>query len=157
MGLPDTFKVQYYRPEREDLHEWVETPISSPNWIQAAKDFELTNMIRVELGGDYFYWKIHPDTELPRYMYARYTGDDEVAIWNDEWYIYFASINPGTEEDDRRVVLESWSVREDHSDLGKPTRVYMTRSLMDTIVPTTALRFVGVQVPDDHARRLGLI
>ncbi len=156
MGAPSVLKVQYYRPALPELHEWVETAIDGPEKIQAAKDFESADAIRVRMGGENFYWKLPPNAVPPYFGWAVYSGDDEYRFWNDENFIYVASVNPDTVEDDRRVVLESWSIQEGHSDLGRPTRVFMRRSLLDVLIPVEALRFTGVQVPDDHAKELGL-
>ena len=157
MGRPSVLSIQYYRPLLPDLHEWVETDIDGLTGVQAANDFEFTDAIRLKLGGDNFHWKLPPGKTEPWGGYAVYSGDDEYCIWDDEKFLYVVSLNPDTEEDDRRVVLESWGLQEGHSDLGRPTRVFMRKSLMDILVPAEALRFVGVQVPDDHARELGLI
>lgn len=156
MGLaPSEIRVQYYAPEEEDLFIGRGVFINEAKGLEAARELPSKDAIRLILCGDGFGWKLPPGAEK-RFGSIEYSGDDEYKVFDDDdEYLYVAILNPAG--DDRRVVLESICTKTGHSDCGRRTRAFMTLEAINKIVPQGAITFVGVQVPDEDARKLGLL
>lgn len=155
MGLgPTELRVQYYAPEEANLFIGMGVFINEAEGLEAARELPSEKAIRLYVCGAGFGWKLPPGAEK-RFGSIGYSGDDEYRIWADEKFLYIAIINPV--DDDRRVVLESYRTETGHSDCGRRTRAFMTLEAINKIVPQGAISFVGIQVPDEDARKLGLL
>lgn len=155
MGLPPPkLRIQIYKPEEEDLCEFHVIDISGSNGVAAASVLPEKDVIRVFLEGNGFGWRL-PKGKESRFGSIEYSGADEYRFWQDEKFLYVAVLNPV--DDTRRVALESFRMEEGHSDRGRRTRAFMRLEMLERIIPDGAVRFIGVQVPDEDARKLGLL
>lgn len=155
MGMPPSvIRVQEYDPSLDDLARWHEIDIVLG--LDDLGSLPRENIIRVLVGGVGFGWRIPPGKE-DRFNSAVYSGDDEYFVWGDPEYLYVGAINP--QLDERRTAVESYVLLPGNRDVGRISRLFLSRDEWDEYLAGRSLPdpFVGVQVPDDHARKLGLI
>ncbi len=154
MSRPTQVKIQIYNPAESDLCDWEYCPIDMPAGLDAIEVLAREDVIRVFVGGLGFgYWPNggHEDDTL----WHEFSGDDEYVMWEDADYLYVAALNP--KGDDR--FTEMYSFPKSGKLEGKISRLRLSRDQWDLISASLVVKppFVGVQVPDDHARQLGLI
>lgn len=151
--IPRVLHVQYYRPELEELHEWVEADISTPDGVGAIDGLPRDSMLRVRFTGEAGSMQLSTQSEPGRNWYE-FSGADEIYVWEDDEYLYVASIiepaNPGQCE-----VISYCMVA--GNKCGLPSRLRLSHEEWSRMYPTKPSEpFVGVLVPSEHAVKLGL-
>lgn len=155
MGMPPSvIRVQEYDPSLGDLARWHEIDIVLG--LDDLGSLPRENIIRVLVGGVGFGWRI-PVGKEDRFNSAVYSGDDEYLVWGDPEYLYVGAINP--QLDERRTAVESYVLLPGNRDVGRISRLFLSRDEWEEYRKGRSMPapFVGVQVPDDHARQLGLM
>lgn len=154
MSKASQIKIQIYNPAKEELCDWEDCRIDGATGLDGIDPLAKADVIRVFVGGLGFgYWPDggHEDDTL----WYEFSGDDEYALWEDGDYLYVAAPNP---KGDTRLT-EMYSFPNSGNLEGKISRLRLGRDQWDLISASLDVKppFVGVQVPDDHARQLGLI
>lgn len=154
MSKATEVKIQIYNPAKEELCDWEDCRIDGATGLDGIDSLAKVDVIRVYMGGlGYGYY---PDRDPPDHeRWYEFSGDDEYVLWEDNDFHYVAGLNP--KGDDRFTAILSFpkSGRLE----AKASMVRLSRGQWDAIASSIDPKppFVGVQVPEDHARQLGLI
>lgn len=159
MSRPTQVKIQIYDPSTTELCIWQYRRMDPQAGLDAIDSLTRAGVIRLFVGGLGFGylppWWPGSEEGLKEVSWYEFCGDDEYVLWEDVDYLYIASLNP--KGDDRLTRIESFpkSGRLE----GKASRVRISREQWELMSASLDLKppFVGVQVPDDHARQLGLM
>lgn len=154
MSKATQVKIQIYNPAKEELCDWDDCRIDGASGLDGIDPLARVDVIRVFVGGLGFgYWP-HGGGEDETLWYE-FSGDDEYVLWEDSDFLYVAPLNP--KGDSRFTTM--FSFPKSGKLEGKPSRLRLSRDQWDLIAPSIDPKpaFVGVQVPEEDARKLGLI